>query len=127
VVLPSGTTTLVLPNGSTQSIPSGITPDLNPDGTVAEDVATVSGAATPGMVLPPVYTPATADARGTLRIVVASGSTAGFTVGEFATVVLKIPTGGNFVQQGSFLLTDFYPVDLSGNAVPGLIASYTVL
>lgn len=124
LVLPAGVITLVLPDGSTQDVASGSTPYLNSDGTVADSVVTVSGSATPGTALTPVYTPATASTKGTLRIVVVSSKITGFTLGEFATVMLKIPAR-DYRQQGSYLLTDLNPVDLFGNPVAGLTASIT--
>lgn len=124
LVLPSGVVTLILPDGATQDMASGSTPYLNGDGTVADGVVTVSGAAAPGMALTPVYTPATASTKGTLRIVVVSSQTTGFTPGEFATVTLKIPAR-DYRQQGSYSLTDFNPIDLFGNSVAGLTASFS--
>lgn len=106
------------------TLPDGVTPTLNADRTVANSVIAVSGVAAPGTVLAPVYTSATASARGTLHFAMASTIAVGFGAGEFATVTLNITAGKNPVQ-GDFSLSGFNPIDVTGNSATGLTAGFT--
>jgi len=70
---------------------------------------------------PPVYTPATATAKATLKLIVAAAGT-GFGTGEFVTVTCNLPAG-NILQE-----SDFSPAIL-GNLEPAnqLLAPVTGL
>jgi hypothetical protein len=105
--------------GITVTLPDGLTPALNSDGSVAATVVTVSGVAAPGTVLAPVYTPASGATKGTLRLVMASSITAGFGAGEFATLTLTAAAGSNPAQT-DFTLSDFNPIDVHGASATGL-------
>jgi len=108
--------------GITITLPTGVTPVLNFDGTVAATVVAVSGAAVPGTIVSPVYTPASGATKGKLVIAVASSIVAGFGAGEYATVVLAATAGTNPLQT-DFVLTDFRPIAVSNGAdVTGLTA-----
>ena len=105
--------------GITVTLPDGVTPALNNDGSVAATVATVSGVAAPGTMLAPVYTPANGAAKATLRIVLAAAASAGFAAGEFATVTL-VAAGGSNLALGDFTLSSFSPIDVNGAVATGL-------
>lgn len=106
----------------TVTLPSGVTPALNSDGTVATTVATVSGVAAPGTMLAPVYTQASGTVKGTLRLAMASSITAGFGAGEFATVSCVVATGST-PAQSDFTLSGFNPIDVNGSTATGLTAA----
>lgn len=112
--------------GVTVTLPDGVTPSLNADGSVAATVEAVSGVAAPGTVLAPVYTPASGTSKGTLRIVLAANSTAGFGAGEFATLELVVAAGANPVQS-DFALSGLNPIDVNGNTATGLTAGVSNL
>lgn len=115
--------------GITVTLPDGVTPALNNDGSVAVTVATVSGVAAPGSVLAPVYTPAVGATKGTLRLAMASSITAGFGAGEFATLKLKVADGSNPVQ-ADFIVSDLNSIateENGGVAVTGLTPEVTSL
>lgn len=64
---------------------------------------------------PPVYTPATASALGTINVILASSATTGVTqVGEVATITLQLsngatPTASSFsISSVSVIDADFY-------------------
>jgi len=112
-------------------LPAGVTPALNSDGTVAATVVAISGVAAPGTVTPPVYTAASGMVKGKLDLSVTSNVTAGFSAGEYATVVLSAAPGTN-PQQGDFLpFTGFRPIAASNGAdatgLTAIISSYTLL
>jgi predicted small lipoprotein YifL len=115
--------------GITITLPTGVTPALNSDGTVAATVVTVSGVASPGTVVSPVYTPASGAVKGKLVIAVASGIVAGFGAGEYATVVLAAEAG-TAPLQSDFALTDFRPIAVSNGAdaagLTATISGYTL-
>lgn len=100
-------------------LPDGVTPPLNPDGNLTAPVAVVSGVAAPGLVLAPIYTPASSATKGTLNLALASSIEAGFAAGEYASVELSVAVGTNPVQT-DFDLTGFIAVDVSGNEATGL-------
>lgn len=103
----------------TVTLPDGVTPSLNADGSVAATVEAVSGVAAPGTVLAPVYTPASGTTKATLRIVLAANTTAGFGAGEFATLTLSVAAGAA-PAQSDFVLSGFNPIDVNGNTATGL-------
>lgn len=102
-------------------LPAGATPDVNSNGSV---VCNVSGVAAPGVVLSATNTPATSAAKATLHITMASGIEAGFSEGEYATVVVKVPSGTTLEAAG-FSYSDFNPIDISGNTASGISAGFS--
>jgi hypothetical protein len=106
-------------------LPDGVTPALNADGAVEAKVVSASSVALPGSSIPPIYTPATATAKGRLSIAVVTSNSVGFGAGEFATVTLTVaspqPPG-----QSDFTLTSFIPVDILGNVATGLTTSFSL-
>lgn len=111
--------------GITITLPDGVTPALNGDGSLAGSVAIVSGVAAPGTVIAPAYTPATATAKGTLHYALASEISAGFGEGEFSTVTLAV-AAGKTPGQADFALSDFTPIDVHGGTATGLGVTFTV-
>jgi hypothetical protein len=103
------------------TLPAGVTPPLNSDGSVAGSDATVSGVAAPGSMVTPVYTPASGTSKATLRLVLASKNTAGFGAGEFATLTLTVAPGAT-LSQSDFAFSELTPVDVDGHAASGLTA-----
>jgi hypothetical protein len=103
------------------TLPTGVTVATDSSGTVAPSVAVVSGVATGGSMAPPVYTPATASAKATLKLIVVAGAT-GFGTGEFVTVTCNLPAG-NSLQESDF------PVSILGGLEPAnqLLAAVTGL
>ena len=110
--------------GITVVLPAGVTVKTAAGGAVDPSVVAVSGVAVPGALTPPVYTPATATAKATLHIVIASSAAGGFGVGEFATVTCDIAPG-IFPVATDFSLTSFTPADLLLQPVAGLTAQFT--
>lgn len=110
----------------TMTLPAGVTPGLNPDGSVAATVVAVSGAAVSGTVLPPVYVAENGATKGTLRLTVTSSATSGFNAGEFVTVTLAL-TGAATPVAGDFVLSGFSPIDILGGVVTGLTAAVSSL
>lgn len=109
--------------GITITLPDGVIPALNGDGSVADGVITVSGVAAAGTVLVPIYTPATATSQGKLHFALSSNIADGFGAGEFATVTLRAVAGKNPVL-AAFTLSDFTPIDIAGNVATGLTAEF---
>jgi hypothetical protein len=112
--------------GITVTLPDGVAPALNGDGSVAAEAAAVTGVAAPGTVLAPVYVSASGAAKGTLRLAMASSIAAGFGTGEFATVTLVVAAGSN-PALSDFTISGVNPIDVSGNAATGLTATVTNL
>jgi hypothetical protein len=92
------------------TLPTGVTVATDSSGNVASSVAVVSGVASGGSIAPPGYTPATATAKTTLKLIVAAAGT-GFGTGEFVTVTCNLPAG-NSLQESDF------PVSILGNLEP---------
>jgi hypothetical protein len=67
------------------TLPTGVTVATDSSGNVAASAAVVSGVATGGGMAAPVYTPATATAKATRKLIVAAAGS-GFGTGEFVTV-----------------------------------------
>ncbi|NTV49702.1 MAG: hypothetical protein HGB32_02645 [Geobacteraceae bacterium] len=110
------------------TLPSGVTPALNADGSVAASVVAISGVVESGAVITPVYVAASGATLGTLQFAVAT-SAAGFNAGEFATVVLNLSASANPVL-ADFILSNFNPIPELGVPVTGLtavVASSTIL
>ena len=84
------------------TLPTGVTVATDSSGTVAATVAVVSGVAAGGSMAPPVYTPATATAKATFKLIVAAAGT-GFGTGEFVTVTCNLPAG-NVLESGPILI-----------------------
>jgi len=108
------------------TLPDGVTPALAVDGSVASSVVTISGVAAPGTVIIPVYSAASSGVKGKLQIALSSNSVTGFGAGEFAKLVLNVAAGVT-VTQADLLLTEFNPIDLSGNVATGLTAGVTTV
>ena len=83
------------------TLPTGVTVATGSSGNGESSVVVVSGVATGGSMAPPVYTPATATAKATLKLIVAAAGT-GFGTGEFVTVTCNLPAG-NILQESDFL------------------------
>jgi len=113
----------------TVTLPSGVTPAQNSDGTVAATVVTVTGVAAPGSTFPPVYTPAGGSTSGTLALFVSSNVAAGFGAGEYATVVLSAAPGTTPLQS-DFTFSGFRPIAASSGAdatgLTAVIGGYTL-
>lgn len=112
--------------GITITLPSGVTPALNADGSVAASVVTVSGVAAPGTVVAPTYVAEAGAVLGTLNFAMASSVAAGFGAGEFATVVFN-RSGGVTPVIADFPLSAFTPIAKLGVAVTGLTATVSSL
>lgn len=111
----------------TVTLPDGVTPFLNSDGSVAAAVVTLSGVAAPGTVpLPPLYTPANGVVKATLRLSILSDIVAGFGAGEFATLRLMPAAGSNPVQ-ADFILSAFNPIEINGASATGLTPAVSSL
>jgi len=110
-------------------LPTGVTPALNSDGTVAASVVSISGVAAPGTALTRVYTPAIGATRGTLELFVSSSIVAGFGAGEYATVLLSAAPGITPLQS-DFAFTGFRPIAVSNGAdatgLTATISGYTL-
>ena len=111
--------------GITITLPDGVTPALNSDGSVAATVAAASGVAVPGTILAPVYTQASGSVKGTLSLAMASSIAAGFGAGEFVTINLEVT--GAWPTQSDFSLSGFNPIDLKGNSATGITAAVASL
>jgi hypothetical protein len=111
--------------GITITLPSGVTPSLNSDGTVAASVVSLSGVAVSGLATSSYDTSTRA-----LIIVLASSVNLGFGAGEFATVVLSAAAGSN-PAQSDFTLSGFVPDAVVTHApatgVTSAISGFTVL
>lgn len=108
--------------GVTVTLPVGVTPSLNSNGTVSASVVTISGVAAPGTVATPGYNAATR----TLQMVIASNKAPGFGAGEFATLTLTVAAGIS-PSSGDFSLSAFSPVTLIGGTATGLMPSISSL
>jgi hypothetical protein len=107
-------------------LPVGVTPMLNGDGTVAASVTTPSGvAATSAVATTPLYVPASGGVRGMLRITVLANSAAGYGVGEYVTLVLKVADGAN-PSQSDFNFSGFTVTGYSSpTGITGLTPAMT--
>lgn len=104
--------------GVTLLLPDGVTPQLANDGSVTTGVVTISGVAAPGGILTPVYTPASGNNKGTIKVAVAAQTPSGFGAGEFATVSLQFTSTNPIASD--FTLSEFSPIDVKGNQASGL-------
>jgi len=112
--------------GVVVTLPTGATVATDSSGNVASSVAVVSGVATGGSMAPPVYTPATATAKATLKLIVAAAGT-GFGTGEFVTVTCNLPAW-NTLQESDFpvsILGSFEPANQLLAPVSGLTPTIT--
>jgi len=113
--------TVVLPPGVT--VKSTSLPATDP-GVVVLSGATATAAftaANAGLLNPTsIYTPATATAPGTVKILIPSA--ADFDLGEYVTVNAVI-AAGSFPVAADFALTGFSAVDLNGAVIPGVSSS----
>jgi hypothetical protein len=94
----------------TITLPANVTPAMT-NGAVATGVVTLTGTFAGGTLAPQVvYTPATTNAPGTLKVILASSAAAGLSqVGEMATITLQlangaVPTAGSFVVSGDSVI-----------------------
>lgn len=108
----------------TLALPTGVTPALNMDGTVAATAVSPGGVTPAGAVVVANHTPATATTKGSLRISLISVT--GFGVGEFTTVTLNVAPGSN-PAQSDFIISGFDPLDMNLNHVLTLSAALTSL
>jgi hypothetical protein len=74
-------------------LPAGVTVATDANGAVSSGVVTVSGVAAPGTVLAPSYTPASGGNPATLTFAMVSNVSAGFGIGEFATLTCNRASG----------------------------------
>lgn len=89
--LPANTT--IAGTDFTLTLPANVTPELA-NGSVATSVVSLSGTFAGGTQTPPVYTPATTNAPGTLKVVLANPVNTGVNqVGEIATITLQLTNG----------------------------------
>jgi hypothetical protein len=104
--------------GINLALPPGVTvPTVN--GAVASGVVTGSGEAVSKATITSDLVPSTSTSTGALRLVVASTQSAGFRVGEFATVICNIAEG-SFPQVQGFPVSGFRAVDLHGVTITSL-------
>ena len=94
----------------TITLPANVTPALT-NGAVATGVVTLTGTFAGSTLAPQVvYTAATSNAPGTLRVILASSAAAGLPqVGEMATIALQlangaVPTASSFVVSGDSVI-----------------------
>jgi hypothetical protein len=109
--LPQGT--LLSGIGVTIQLPAGVTVDTS-GGAVATGVVTVSGVAQGGTTTPPIYTPASGTAHGTLEFTLAASN---FGTGEFATVNFNLGSGSSAPSASDVTIL---PADQSLRAVSAL-------
>ena len=108
------------------TLPAGVTVATDSNGAVSSSVAVVSGVASGGSIATPVYTPATATANATLKLIVAAGGS-GFGIGEFVTVTCMLPSGDS-LQVSDFpatILSNLEPANQQLAPVTGLTATIT--
>jgi hypothetical protein len=108
------------------TLPTGVTVVTDSSGNVAASAAVVSGVATGGGMATPVYKPATATEKATLKLIVAAAGS-GFGTGEFVTVTCNLPTG-NSLQSSDFpatVLSNLEPANQSLAPVTGLAPTIT--
>ena len=105
--------------GLTITMPDGVTPLLNADGSVVSSAVTLSSVAAPGTVLTPVYTAANGSSKATLKFALASSAPNGFGVGEFVIITGSV-RAGIVPTQADFSLSGFDPVDVGGSIATGL-------
>lgn len=95
----------------TITLPDGVTPTLNSDGSIAATTAVaVNPALTPVMQVD--YTAASGTAKGKLLLAVGAAAD-GFTAGEFVTLKFAA-AAGNSPLAADFILSNFDPLDLTG-------------
>lgn len=82
------------------TLPAGVTPAMAND-IVTSSVVIPSGTFDGGVIAPPVYTPATINTAGTVRIPLATANEFGVTmVGEVATITLQLSNGAQPTVDG---------------------------
>lgn len=105
----------------TMELPADVTPAMT-SGAVANGVATPSGTFTGGILIPPIYLPATSTTAGSLKIAMGNLNPSGITlVGEVVTVTLQL-TNGASPAATSFNLNTIGVIDTSGNPISGVKA-----
>jgi predicted small lipoprotein YifL len=114
----------------TITLPANVTPTMT-NGAVAAGVVTLSGTFADSTLSPQVvYTPATASAPGTLKVILASSAAAGLSqVGEMATITLQlangaVPTASSFVLSGDSVIDAALYAPITGMNV--VVASVTL-
>ncbi len=111
--------------GITVTLPEGVSVKTDSSGDVDSSVVTVSGAAAGQATSLAIYSSATTTLPATLDIVVSSTTSAGFAVGEFATVQCIIQSGSP--KASDFSLTGFDPRDLNAAPISGMTATFTAV
>ena len=112
--------------GVTVTLPTGVTVATDSSGNVGSSAAVVSGVASGGNIATPVYKPATATNKATLKLIVAAAGS-GFGTGEFVTVTCNL-TAGNSLQASDFpasILSNLEPANQSLAPVSGLAPTIT--
>jgi hypothetical protein len=114
----------------TVTLPANVTPAMT-NGVVAVGAVALSGTFTGSTFSPQVvYTPATAVAPGTIKVILASSETAGLSqVGEVATITLQLangaaPTAGSFVVSGDSIIDATLYAPIAGMNV--IVANVTL-
>jgi hypothetical protein len=107
----------------TLEFPVGVTVKTDPStGKVESSVVQISGVANPSeATIGATYTPATANSRGKLHLIVASAR--GFGVGEFITIRCNITPGATITATDFTLGSFFEASDLNGNIISSLTAT----
>jgi hypothetical protein len=107
------------------NLPAGVTVATDTSGIVVPGVVAVSGVAVPSTLAQATFASATASANATVTIAVASSQSAGFGIGEFATVTCRLGSGP-LPAAADFTLSGFNPADLFYSRVTGLTGSLQV-
>lgn len=105
------------------TLPAGVTPAMAND-IVTSSVVIPSGTFDGGVIAPPVYTPATINTAGTVRIPLATANEFGVTmVGEVATITLQLSNGAQPTVDGfTFGSTGVNVTDLNYIPITGFKA-----
>jgi hypothetical protein len=98
--------TAIIGTDFTLFLPANVTPAMT-GASPADGVVTPSGTFMDGILLPPVYTPATATTTGRIQIALASTAQNGATlVGEIATITLQLAKGAVPTVSSFYVSTD---------------------
>ena len=107
----------------TLALPADVIPAMT-SGVVANGVVTPSGTFAGGILTPPIYTPATASAAGSLQIAMVNPNPSGITLaGEVATITLLLSSGAApTISSFSLDTVGVNVIDTVGNPISGMKA-----